>query len=65
MNDGYFIATTICIEHYLTNKFSIGLDVVFKYLSADGKETETVGGFTTTTVTKNTEYNTITEVYVY
>ena len=61
---GYFIAPTIGIEYFLTNKFSVGLDVAFTYSRVDGKEADAFGSFTVTSDTKSTEYNTLTEIIV-
>ena len=37
--DGYFIVPTIGAEYYISNNFSLGLDIGLRYEKTDGKET--------------------------
>jgi len=57
--DGYFIAPTFGAEYRLTDNFSIGLDISFKYIDTDGDETDS---FNNSTNIESTDYRTETNI---
>ena len=65
--DGYFVAPTIGAEYFLTNNFSMGIDLSINYSKTEGSDKSTYTGTTITndtSETKSTTYNTEAEVIV-
>lgn len=56
--NGYFIAPTFGAEYMITKKFSIGLDISFKYTDTDGEATSSFNNSVDITNIESTEYRT-------
>lgn len=60
--DGYMFAPTIGTEYYLTNNFSLGVEISFQYENTDGTRTNTSLSSSNKTDVETTSYHTLADV---